>query len=101
MGNDIKVIRNEEDRKAFREQTEIDKRKTEADRIQQMSTPQGRRFVWDVLKKLSYNTAIQDINAKVYGAVAKQEVALAIAKELKESCRESFYLMETENEKER
>ena len=64
----------------------------------QMSTPQGRRFVWRVLKKLSYNTPIVEVSAKVYGAVAKQEVALDIARELKQACREEFYMMETEAE---
>ena len=94
----VDVIRTNADAKKQQELREMREHKFEKDMIDQMSTPQGRRFVWHVLGKLSYNKPILDINAKVYGAVAKQEVALDIRKELTQNCRELFYLMETENE---
>lgn len=98
MDNRVQVIaRGIDKQSALREAAIIADRNT-YDLQFQMSTEQGRRFVWGVLKKLGYGTPIIDINAKVYGAVAKQEVALAIASELKKASREAFYLMESENE---
>lgn len=67
----------------------------------QMSTPHGRRVMWRILKKLMYDENVQNYNASAYGSIAKQEVARDIARELKLTCRELFYVMETENEKER
>ena len=69
-----------------------------ADLIDQMSDPKGRRFVWAVLKDLLYQQPITDTNAAVYGKVAKQAVSFAMARELKSTCRDLFYLMEIEND---
>lgn len=69
-----------------------------ADLIDQMDTPKGRRFVWGMLKSMLYQTPITDTNASVYGKVAKQAVAIELAKELKACCRDLFYTMEIEND---
>ena len=69
-----------------------------ADLADQMKTPVGRRYVWQVLKNLLYQEAITDTNAAVYGKVAKQAVAVAMVKEMKSKCRDLFYTMEIEND---
>ena len=69
-----------------------------ADLIDQMETPKGRRFVWGILKTLLYQTPVIEANASVYGKVAKQAVAIELAKELKSCCRDLFYEMEIEND---
>ena len=69
-----------------------------ADVIDQMDTPKGRRYVWQVLKTLGYQTAITDTNAGVYGKVAKQAVAVEMVREMKCKCRDLFYAMEIEND---
>jgi len=97
----VQVVGNVKDKAEAEKQAQIKKDQLAFDLETQMSTEIGRRYVWRVLKKLGYNSPIVEINAKVYGAVAKQEVALDIAKELKVTNRQLFFLMETENEKER
>lgn len=91
--------------KADRQQYEEDLKRQRAvriaDMIEQMETPKGRRFVWGILKSLLYQTPITDTNASVYGKVAKQAVAIELAKELKYCCRDLFYAMEIENEEEK
>lgn len=94
----VSVITRPGDRKKAEEVAQMQKDNLAVDLKEQMKTKQGRWFVWHILKKLSYGMPITDINAKVYGAVAKQEVAIDITKELKAASRELFYLMETENE---
>lgn len=92
------VIRSPNDRKRADEIAQMNKDNLNLDIVKQMETKHGRRFVWRILQKLSYGMPITAINASVYGAVARQEVAIDISRELKAASRELFYLMETENE---
>lgn len=69
-----------------------------ADVIDQMSTPKGRRYVWNIIKNLGYQEQITEANATVYGRVAKQAVAISMVKEMKHRCRDLFYQMEIEND---
>jgi len=70
----------------------------EIDVLRQMETPQGRRIMMWVLKKLGYQENILDTNAQVYHKVAKQAVANDIVRELKRVCPANFMQMEQENE---
>ena len=96
--NKVQVIGTRVDKQALEKDLKRSADILEVNLVQQMNSRQGRWYVWRVLRKLGYNVPITDTNAKVYGATAKQEVAIELASELRSVCRELFYLMEQENE---
>ena len=98
MSDKVSVVGRGIDRPNAERDAESRKFQAIADDQFQMSTPQGRKWTWNILRSLGYSDPIQEINAKAYGLAAKQEVALNLAKRLKKHCRDHFYLMEVEND---
>ena len=86
------------DKQQYEEEQKLLQMIKTADIVDQMTTAQGRRFVWIILKALLYQTPVIDTSASVYGKTAKQAVAIKLAKELKTCCRDLFYTMENEND---
>ena len=94
-----RCIQRPDQRESRDRETDLRKKQLAADIDAVMKTGPGRRLLWHVLDKLGYGKTITDVNARVYGLVANQAIAIDLTREIKGVCRELYYLMETENEK--